>query len=375
MYFPILSFRDKLRDQGTMANSCRIHNLIISVLTYIKPHERWWFYVATIATTIVVAMYIVLHLVMPGSELKYLDKEQLGVINSILDDSVGGAESRTQVAIYLADILYPGRQDQEVIRNEIKERLDDYQRAQLRAALPTLPFTIDSFFWLCGTCVFLELILWSLFGVGASILYRVSEAISKDEFQITKVPIHIAKLIYAPLSTVVIFLSIEVFFGDGSIVVDDISSWAIVLAFILGFYSGRTVELLRRLKDVILPLGGENDPLGRSAAGQIRVALKGQIVLASTDLIVDQVDFSTAALWLSATDNPAVIKSTNADQSGSFSFGDVVEGNYELRGEFNYKDIVFGGATAVKVAVGMKEVSLVLQPTQEELFRFMGSQN
>ena len=46
-----------------------------------------------------------------------------------------------------------------------------------------------------------------------------------------------------------------VFFANGMVDTPNISSWIVVFSFILGFFSGRTIELLRSLKDAILPQG------------------------------------------------------------------------------------------------------------------------
>ena len=105
--------------------------------------------------------------------------------------------------------------------------------------------------------VYLEIIFWTWFGLIASLLYNVSEALRTTEFKINEVGVHIAKFFYSPLISLVIYFSINNLISDGSISLAEFSHGTIVFAFILGFFSGRAIELLTRVKDLILPLNAE----------------------------------------------------------------------------------------------------------------------
>ncbi len=129
-------------------------------------------------------------------------------------------------------------------------------------ALANYPLRVASYFWLANDWLYIEVIFWTLFGVIASLLYNVSEALRKSGvgFDRAEIPVHIAKIFYAPLSAIVIFLSIDLLTTDGSVNIVRVNAGVIVLSFILGFFSGRTIELLNKIKELILPVSTDKTP-------------------------------------------------------------------------------------------------------------------
>lgn len=342
----------------------------------IRPYEKRWFLTTIWISAILFIVYFAAHFFCKGDEQIYLTKDQLGAVNAIITDSVQEDEAinREKVLSYISTIIFINVSDSAkaartaIIRNDLKQ----FRNSELSIILPSYPFKIESFFWLTGSSVFVELIFWSLFGVSASILYRVSEAMSEDNFESEKIPIHIAKIFYAPLSTVVIFLSIEIFSQDGSIVLEDVSSSAIVMAFILGFYSGRTVELLRRLKDVLLPLGSGGSATDRQSRElPLSGGLNGRIALpSSVDTSVDPANFMTAAIWLISVEDASLYYVTKADTEGRFAFKRIPQGEFQLKAEYSYGKDVYGLTIPITLTAKEENIHLMLESLTGKVFRF-----
>jgi hypothetical protein len=130
-----------------------------------------------------------------------------------------------------------------------------YTDEEFELKLPMLAIRTKSFFWLAGDLKYLEVIFWSIIGVLVSVLYFVSEAMRDKNFRTEELPIYFAKLFYAPVIVFIIMLGYTRLTATGELNFDDTSAEIIVVSFILGFFSGRAVELLNRIKDVLLPLG------------------------------------------------------------------------------------------------------------------------
>jgi len=114
-------------------------------------------------------------------------------------------------------------------------------------------FKSKSFFFLTDWWIYLEIIFWSLFGLICSLLYNVSEIVRQGKFNENEIPGHFSKLIYTPFMVLIIYLALDMLTLDNDINVSVHGKGIIVLSFILGFFSRRTVELLNRIKEIILP--------------------------------------------------------------------------------------------------------------------------
>ena len=342
--------------------------------------ELRWFGITALLTVLIIIAYVVLHCIWSGTEAVYLTKEQLTAANTILaQDTSDTAEDsvRAQFQMYMHRIL--DNHDGE--STDIVESIDDqlkplelYSTRQLPAILPTYPFYITSPFWLLGGWVFFELIFWSLFGVAANVIYRASEAMCEGTFDEQKIPIHLAKLIYAPLSTIVIFLSIEVFSQNGSITLDDLTSSTIVLAFMLGFFSGRTVELLRRLKNVILPLGaGEEEHAARRQKGLVNQfgTILGNLQFGTNASSVPNFDYSKIDIRLYSATDIYFQRSATAAVDGKFSFPEVPVGQYELRAMTSLDDKAYLATDIVDLTEEGVEISLSLMPYSDVAYNMI----
>ena len=252
----------------------------------------------------------------------------------------GGDQTAAKVPQVVKDylkgvLLLTSRKDSVVFVKHLDQQLSPYNRRTLITALPNIPFKIPSFFWLTGALLYVEIIFWSLFGVAASVLYRASEAIGNQDFSAEKVPIHLAKILYAPLSTIIIIFSINLLASDGSVVIDQISQRTIVLSFILGFFCGRTVELLRRVKDLILPYGADDrktTTATTSKKGSIKV--QGRVFFPDGEQIGKKL--SAVTVWLSSMEDDADrFLPIQADENGHFTFHQVKAGHYMLFADYS----------------------------------------
>jgi hypothetical protein len=235
-----------------------------------------WVVVASIFSLSLFVTYLVLHASTKsptGTERVYLNKEQLAAVNSIIavtptptkiidvtgPDSLKSTKEVIDSAQYRADvqgkvITYL----QDVLDCKDDSKIDVFVRSydvkQLQAVISTHSFDVHSYFWLSGGWVLMEVLFWSLFGLIANLMYSVTMA---EKFEVEWVPEHIGKLFYTPLTTIVIYLSLNALINSGSVSFDEVGKNTIVLAFILGFFTKRTIELLKKVRDILLPVNDQ----------------------------------------------------------------------------------------------------------------------
>lgn len=246
-----------------------------------------WMWITSITLLILAAVYIALHLFIPGAEVIKLSKQEVSDINLILFSSYEGDTNQLLVANgtvasdsakkeaaynYIFSVREPFCEN---ARKEFSDIFREFDAQEFSVILLNYPIKVRSYFWLTegsffglnpkqekttGPCkknagsVYAEIIFWAWFGLLASLLYNVSEALRTRLFNERESVVHIAKFFYAPLCALVIYFSIRLLISEGDIAVLEFSLGTIVLSFILGFFSGRAVELLNRIKDLILPL-------------------------------------------------------------------------------------------------------------------------
>lgn len=267
---------------------------------------RNWFLATISVLTVLVAGYMVLHMRIPGAEVIKLSKQEITDMNMILfgnnkpsqpaGEEPGEADGdaaaaaggvargssaptdsvrRESIYNYIYSVRPPyNPKDSASFRRQFKS----YSPEQFAAVMPNYPIRVKSYFWLTegrreGSqtiegSIYLEIVFWTLFGLIANLLYRVSESVRTDGFRPEEIGVHIAKFFYAPLCSLVVFFSFNMLVSQGDISVVQFSHATIVLAFILGFFSGRTVELLERIKDLLLPLNRRQEEAAAAAAAQ-----------------------------------------------------------------------------------------------------------
>ena len=277
--------------------------------------ERNWFFISFGISFAVIVVYLLLHWGLDGEAMSVnLNKKDISAINSILDSDSLETNKKEEVIFYLDQMLGVDSislAQQKYSSSEIRAINDLYSTAHtinqysvtaLKPILPFLSFTRPAPFWLKGSRAILEIVFWAFFGLAASVLYRGSEAIKSKQFDVRKIPVHLAKIIYAPLSAIVIFFSVDALILSSNISITNINYWTIVLSFILGFFSGRTVELLRRIKDIVLPLGSDKE---EGYSGDIpRYVINGKVKF--NDRLVSNIpkDKSKAIIEIHSLANP-----------------------------------------------------------------------
>ncbi len=142
--------------------------------------------------------------------------------------------------------------------NEIKQYINTFGPQEVSIYLVDYRLKVNSYFWLTGAMVYTEIIFWVIIGVLCSLLFSISSVARKtraDEnngFNSQEIIYQVAKLLYAPFIAIVLVLAYS-YYKDGTTLNINTSEGVIVFAFITGFYSGRVMNFLDRLKQLILP--------------------------------------------------------------------------------------------------------------------------
>jgi hypothetical protein len=182
------------------------------------------------------------------------------------------------------------------LRNAFKLDADDeIFNAQLKDIRPTLmelnaldvigfvsgyKFKVGSYFWLTGNNLYWEAVLWSLIGVFTSLIYYVSKANGvllggqpDDDigpFDRSQISGQVAKMFYAPVVTAVVVLGFSLVLIQKQVGVDiSVNHGLIIFSFIAGFYSGRLMKLLDKLKTAVFP--DSPTPVANAGSGDITV--------------------------------------------------------------------------------------------------------
>lgn len=146
-------------------------------------------------------------------------------------------------------------------RTQLKEYFKYLTPASLTASLDKQKIKVRSYFWLSGKWAYAEIVFWAVFGVLASLIFYVSE-IAKDpetSFKSKEIPSQIAKLFYAPLVTLILIFSYDYFAGESAVDIEA-SKGILIVSFLLGFYSGRAMDVLNRVKELLLPYNSTPPP-------------------------------------------------------------------------------------------------------------------
>jgi len=209
--------------------------------------------------------------------------------------------------------------------------------------LSQLRLLVKSPFWLTGADVYFEAFFWSLFGVLVSLIYYVSLANAKDRsedingFDPNEVPGQIAKMFYAPACTIVLVLGYHFISEVSDNMVDiSVNKGLIVFSFICGFYSGRVMKFMDRLKDLLLPIGSgdTNTQLEVPKKSNISVSLKLASSITDTLLAADIIEkgFKSAEVKLIPISGADTILLNNPpdDQDDDFTASGIPVGKYNL---------------------------------------------
>lgn len=309
-----------------------------------------WFAITISLFIILAAAYLLLHTYIGGAEVIRLSKQEINDINLIMfgnNDTTAAvpgpsgptdASRKESVFKYIFSVRKPySRADSATLVSQFQS----YTPQQFSAVLSNYPIKVKSYFWLTDKMVYLEILFWSIFGLIASLLYNVSESLRTGEFMPAEISVHVAKLFYAPLCAVVIYLSINALTSSGDLALTEFSNSTIVLSFILGFFSGRTIELLNKVKDLLLPAAGSPQASTTSQEGSFSISgtIKGADFQAS---------LSSVTITLFSLADVQFTRIENAGEDGSFLFENLKEGEYLLRAQLNHPAGIYTGETHAK---------------------------
>lgn len=227
---------------------------------------------------------------------------------------------------------------------------------------------VKSFFWLYGAGAYVEIMLWTIFGVMASILYFVSEVIrdKKIAFEPSEIPSQLAKLFYAPIISMILIFSYEYATGGDGIAIHA-TKGVLIVSFLLGFYSGRAMELLNRVKELLLPYSSTykaNKPVApavNSKDVKVMLEILAEQIPVGQDVEVFKNQLSGAIVKLKDKTNgeETTLTSAGVDKPGVFT-GNVKSSGYSLSVslttiegvKFNAaKDVDFTNVDEVNVAL------------------------
>ncbi|MEQ6121588.1 trypsin-like peptidase domain-containing protein [Reichenbachiella sp. MALMAid0571] len=222
-----------------------------------KTEPGKWMRRYTIYLVLVTIAYLIVHFSsnIPKRQLVNFNQAEVDFIVAVKVDTTNKNAQKEIIQSYLFHTGYPKSLDFE----ELWLIIEELDSTELRQFLTKYEIEESSPFWLTGNMVFFEIIFWSWFGVLASLLFHGTEAIRKGEFDIKEESVHWAKLLYSPLVTIVLILSLDALSNNDHISIDGFDYWLIVLSFVLGYYSRRAIDLLDRVKDIVFRSSSPKD--------------------------------------------------------------------------------------------------------------------
>lgn len=137
----------------------------------------------------------------------------------------------------------------------IKDYIRTYSAQEVGQLLAQLQLKVTSYFWLSGPWMYAEMVFWVIFGVICSNLFalgNLGRTRGFSSFDAKEVPYQVAKFFYAPFCAIIIMLAYN-YFKHSEVVDVHASEGMIVVAFIIGLFSGRMMSFLERFKDALLP--------------------------------------------------------------------------------------------------------------------------
>jgi len=206
---------------------------------------------------------------------------------------------------------------------------------------------VRSYFFLTGSRAYFEIVCWTIFGVLASLLYYVSAVIRDKEttFDPEQIPSQLSKLFYAPLVTLIIIFGYQQFTTGGIEI--DTSKGILIVSFLLGFYSGRAMELLNRAKEVVLPYTSTllpGDTLTSTSGNfsaiivNLNVDPNGLPRESDFELISNQLPNAEVKLIDTVTEETTLLTNGGDDQDATFAAKAIKPGNYKLVGELTTEE-------------------------------------
>lgn len=250
---------------------------------------RNWFGFLCVELLLLAIIYVFAHSCSCGNEYIQLDKKQTQVVSNLLlmyNDNgeptsllAGNSTTDSAIAVYkkyayireartnaIMNYLlteYDGHMDAET-HNSMIRNLKEYNSTQAGVYISNLKIKVRSFFWLTGGKAYLEALFWCLAGVLASLIFyvglKITPCAEEEKFDINEISNQVAKMFYAPVVTLVLIIGYHFTGGNDTNMIDiTVNKGVIIFSFMAGFFSGRLMKFLDRIKELILPISS-NDP-------------------------------------------------------------------------------------------------------------------
>ncbi|WP_259070977.1 hypothetical protein HDF24_23120 [Mucilaginibacter sp. X4EP1] len=225
----------------------------------------------------VTIIYFLLHSKYKGTDHKKLDSIQLANLDNIFagypditttagskSDSVKiQRQKRNQLIFVFLKTEYNNQVDSSCLK-DLNQLLLGLGNKDAKLYLTGKEIIVKDFFWFTGELTYLEVILWALIGVLVSLIYYVSLAnvqalkqagdADTGPFDTSEISVQVAKMFYAPVCALVLVLGYNLLNSDSKMTDITIGKGLLLFAFICGFFSGRVIKFIDRLKDLVLPI-------------------------------------------------------------------------------------------------------------------------
>lgn len=324
---------------------------------------RSWLLMLCFLLSVVIIGYVVSHNIWKGKQYVQLDKQQLLILNKYLNNDQGKSTSVDSIPFFCQ------QRDAYLIaflRSEMHQQLDQKEFAQTMDLISKMnhenvidflaekKFLVHSVFWLTGNKTYVEALLWSLMGVLVSLIYYVSIANTKSlhtagtedsgSFDPAEISGQVAKMFYAPTCTIVLILGYQYLIDTNNSMIDiSVNNGLIVFSFISGFFSGRVMRFLDRLKELVLPFGTSSQSTTTTATqfADIEVALDLSESVSKSEYgaSIAEAGFNAAVVSLVPKSGGDAIVLINPpdDQADTFFGKGIAYGMYQLQASLSYK--------------------------------------
>lgn len=243
--------------------------------------------------------------------------------------------------------------------NEFNNKLDTVQLRRIKAYLYSCNrheavhfwsherLRIKSYFWLVGPQVYYEIIFWTIFGVISSLIFRMGNVYRNSTsdpsnphtiYDPTDVPAHLAKIVYAPICTLIVILGYNYFKDDSTMVDIESSKGVVVFSFFAGFYSQRVMAFMDRIKDVILPNSSNSDlpSVNKVITRNVSIRLSHGSERVVKVMAANEIGFGKASVTLENINSKAVYTAVAAttDPVKEFKAVNLPVGIYTVRAQW-----------------------------------------
>ncbi len=258
--------------------------------------------------------------------------------------------------------------------------MNEYNSRDVGIYFSKLKVKVHSYFWLSEGKAYFETILWCLLGVFTSLIFYVGIKTTPNDpdesFDINEISNQVAKMFYAPITTLVLVIGYHFIGGNDDNMIDiSVNKGVILFSFLAGFYSGRVMKLLDKIKDLILPLTmvDKGGTINETKKARIWVQLSLSASMAGTQEGADITEsgFNAAVVTLtpSAGGEAITLSPPTEDQHDTFMADQIIFGEYKLEASYAHKDarghsiINLEGGKKIAINDTNESFSVVLEKT------------